>query len=118
MRSTPEPGSTVAKCETALAQTQLFGLLQSSRRSVDGLCFDDPQDIKESVGRSSPVLESRLRASSAYPWKGPVGCALGAIRDILAPGIGSDRADGLPDNVECPRRIDLADHGRLGQVMI
>src|SRR3954463_13026464 len=67
---------------------------------------------------SSPLLVGRFGAASAYPGIRPIGGALGTVGDVLAPGIGSDGGDRMPNDIECPGRTDLADHDRLGQVVI
>jgi hypothetical protein len=43
--------------------------------------------------RPSPFLECRLDAPPADPRKGPISRALGAVGDVSAPGIRSDRID-------------------------
>src|SRR5579864_5713330 len=67
---------------------------------------------------SSPVLECWLRAASAYPWKGPVRRPFAALREVLAPRIGPDRIDRLPDHLELSVGVDLADHRGLGKMVV
>src|SRR5215469_5110438 len=68
--------------------------------------------------RPSPILECRFDASSADPRKGPIGGTLGTVRDIFAPGIGPDRVDRLPNDLELSGGINPADHDRLRKVVI
>ena len=58
--------------------------------------------------RASPFLECRFDAPAADPEKGPIGRTLGAVRDILAPGIGSNRIGRLPNDVNSPGGIYFA----------
>src|ERR1700730_16413019 len=51
------------------------------------------------------------------PRKGPIGRTPGTVGDVLAPGIGPDRIDGLPDDIKGPGGIYLAYHDWLGKMM-
>src|SRR5450755_1158559 len=68
--------------------------------------------------RPSPFLECRLDAPPADPRKGPIGRTLGTVGDVPAPGIGSDRIDRLPDDINGSGRIHFAYHDWLGKMMI
>src|SRR5260370_33900674 len=63
-------------------------------------------------------LVLRLGAVAADPREGPVGGQFGALRDVLAPGVGDDRLLGLPHDIELTARLDLADHHRLGEAAV
>src|SRR5882724_3510311 len=67
---------------------------------------------------SSPLLEGRFDATSAYPGKGPIRGATGAVWNIFAPGIGPHRVNRPPNDVKVPGRIYFADHHWLGKMMI
>ena len=68
--------------------------------------------------RPLPFLVCRLGASPADPGKGPISRPVGAVGNVPAPGVGSDRIDRLPNDIEGPGRIYFANHDGLGKMMI
>src|SRR6266567_4253212 len=68
--------------------------------------------------RTLPLFESGFDATSAYPGKGPIRGAPGTVWNIFAPGIGPHRVNRPPNDVKSPECIDLANHDRLGKVVI
>src|SRR6201999_74189 len=66
----------------------------------------------------SPILVGRVDTAAANPGKCPIGGPFGALGKISAPDRSLDRIDGAPDHVEGSGSVELADHGRLGEMMI
>src|SRR5438128_10273037 len=60
----------------------------------------------------------RRSAVAADPRIGPVGDLVLVLQDEGAPGVGLDRAGGLPDDLELTVTLDLTDHHRLREVMV
>src|SRR3984893_570620 len=64
------------------------------------------------------IRKFRFRAIAAHPGISPVGNLALVLGKVGAPGICLDCFFGLPDDIELSIRPDLADHHRLGEVMI
>src|ERR1700709_1761534 len=91
----------------AMAVMVFTGVLRMTRKSFRSTLGEiGPRRIR------LPVLECRLGAPSAHPGEGPVRGEFGALGNISAPDRSLDRVDRSPHDVERPRRIELADHGR------
>jgi hypothetical protein len=73
----------------------------------DSRCLFDPARLglmaqRAGAGVRLPVLEGRFCATSAYPRIGPVRGEFGAVWYVLAPRVGSDGVDWLPNDLKPP----------------